>query len=215
MENTIDNLEGGRRPPRMPKAPKVRTKRFSGAKHKFRKTFSTGRSRKIRRTLKKQGVHKPHIKGSRRIPIGRKSLKSRKRELYAAQQKQQYKVAKSQAGLNIASASMKKRQGSIVRTSSDLQGAKGRKATLSTNLKAKMNIIKTSKNNQKKQSYVLKSEKGLKKSLKSELKQLKKGAKKIKSGTAENILQQAKIKETTGALDLTRKSITTQKNQLN
>ena len=50
----MSNLEGGRQP-RMPKPkpPKVRTKRFSGAKHKFRKTFSTGRSRKIRRTQRR------------------------------------------------------------------------------------------------------------------------------------------------------------------
>ena len=211
----MSNLEGGR-PPRMPKPkpPKVRIKRFSGAKHKFRKTFSTGRSRKIRRTLKSRGVHKPHIKGRRRNPLRRNTLKVRKSELYSAQQKQQYKVAKSQAGLNVASNSMKKRQGSIATTSSDLQGAKKRQKTLSSIINAKKKGIEASKSTRDEQSVVLKFEKGVKKNLKSELKQLKKNAKKIKSGTAENIQQQEKIKETTGALDLTRKSIATQKTAL-
>jgi hypothetical protein len=208
MENTMSNLEGGRRPHR------VRKKRFSGAKHKFRKTFSTGRSRKIRRTLKSQGVHKSHIKGRRRNPLRRKTLKVRKSELYSAQQKQQYKVAKSQAGLNVASASMKKRQGSIATTSSDLQGAKERKNQLTNNLAARMKRIIDSKKTRDKQSGVLKFDKSVKKNLKSELKQLKKNAKKIKSGTDENILQQKKIKAKEGALKESKTSISKKSNEL-
>jgi len=198
----MSNLEGGR-PPRMPKPkpPKVRTKRFSGAKHKFRKTFSTGRSRKIRGTLKNRGVHKSHIKSRRRNPLRRKTLKVRKSELYAAQQKQQYKVAKSQAGLNVASNSMKKRQGSIATTSADLQGAKGRKKALEEDLIGDKNIYKTykeskkqgldvsmSKNNMKKLKKTIKKtesnlkrtkkvEKAHEKSLKKDQKQLQKNSK--------------------------------------
>jgi hypothetical protein len=213
MENTMSNLEGGR-PPRMPKPkpPKVRTKRFSGAKHKFRKTFSTGRSGKIRRTLKSRGVHKPHIKSRRRNPLRRKTtLKVKKSELYAAQQKQQYKVAKSQAGLNVASNSMKKRQGSIATTSSDLQGAKERKKQQSTNLKTKMKNITASKNTRDKKKTIIENQKKTQSDLKKEIKKLKKSGNTnlidIKKSAIESI--KSNIVNQTKALKTTKKTLKT------